>query len=326
MISPELEKALESREVLRLQDGGVDVRLYDTDQILILGTKRIDGETRREGNRRITEEVELPVTVRYDLRTNIGNYYVEGEGGGSNVRNAKCFHNGVRLLEANGVDLHKWEVADDRGNDPKRYPELAEFVNDLHDAFTDRKWERHELAIKGFLPTLKGHGNISPWALLNPLVIAAYVKGTIFPFERKDVFDFEKGRKKLESKDEYMLTEESVSYDGNAVLIRPWYLSREDEKYNHTVIEAHFFNPANYQRFLNGELKVENVLPSRKDWKFEVTYGIELGKKWLHFSADRFDYQHVQKEGLLAKKKNDIFLKADERLVATIEKIAPLPL
>jgi len=326
MIDPQLEKALESREVLRLQENGIDVRLYDTDQVLILGKKRIDRETKRVGNKRVTEELEVKVAVSYDLRTGRGNYSIEGHDSGSGYHNVEHFHDGIRLLEAKGIDLHKWDVPNDcNGSSMQRHPEFSEFIDSLHTAFVNRKWERHELAIKRFLPTLAGHGNMHPLALLHPRVMWAYLAGTVFPFERIDVFNFDRGRKNLEGKAEYLSSEQGVSYDGNVVLIRPWDLSDENER-DHTTIEAHFFNPANYKRFWDGTLKVENTIPSRRDWKFEITYGIDHGRKWLHFSAGGLDNVNFLKESLLDQKKNDIYLKIDDSLMVTLEKIAPLSL
>ncbi len=336
MISPQLEEALKSREVLRVQENGLDVRLYDTDQILVLGTVKKDGRTVREGKKRVTEELEIPAQATLDLRSREKSFYLDTRGieysgviGGS-IDNLPFFPEALALLEKAGVDLHKWENIqnDYRRSSPQRYPELSEFLNSLDVAFAARKWERHELAIRGFIPTLMGHGNMHPLALLHPRVMWAYVAGTVFPFERKDVFDFEKGQKSLEERSEYLAPEEVVSHGGNVVLIRPGGLASHRDERDHSYFEAHFFNPVNYQKFLDGQLTVESPLPSVRDWEFAVTYGRELGRSWLHFSADPFDGLRVrrQREGLLAQMKNDIYLTADDTLVSTLEKIAPLPL
>ncbi len=327
MITPELEHALESREILRVQKNGLDATLYDTGQILVLGNVTREKHY-REGNKCVSEDIEVPARSTYDLRTAASSYCIGDSGGSGWSYPPHVDHlisEALELLKQRGADLNKWRTPSyEEKSDSRNYPELADFIDEIHNAFTDRTWVRHELAITGFLPTLAGHGNMHPAALLNPKVIWAYISGTVFPFERQDVFDFEKGRKSLEGRTEYMDSDEGASYNGNAVLIRPWHLTQENE--SHKVVEAHFFNPANYQRFLNGELDIESTLPSKSDWKFEVTYGIEYKRKWLHFSAHRFDHQHVQKAGLLAQKKNDIYLKADDGLVNTIEKIAPLPI
>lgn len=327
MIPAELEKALESRKVLRVQKNGLDATLYDTGQILVFGNVTRE-KYYSEGNKRVSEDIEVPARFTYDLRTAASSYSI-GNSAGSGWSHPPyvdpLISKALELLKQRGADLSKWRTPSyEERTDTRRYPKLADFIDEIHNAFADHIWVRHELAITGFLPTLAGHGNMPPATLLNPKVILGYIYGTVFPFERQDIFNFGKGRKNLEGRTEYMDSDEGVSYNGNAVLIRPWHLTQENK--SHTVVEAHFFNPANYQRFLNGELKVENPLPSRRDWKFEVTYGIEDGRKWLHFSADRFDYQHVQKEGLLDQKKNDIYLKTDDSLVNTIEKIAPLPI
>ncbi len=328
MITPELERALEDREVLHVQKNDLDAKLYDTNQVLAVGsiTKK---KRSREGTKRIIKEVRLPKRVTYNLRngetscsvgnTEYGIYFsYPPEGLDPLISEA------LELLKQRGANLKNLETLRyEERNDLELYPELADFVKEIHHAFVCRKWERHELAIKDFLPTLAGHGNMHPLALFQPKVIWAYIIGTVFPFERKDVFDFEKGRKNLENRTaEYMDSSEGVSYNGNVVLIRPYGLDREDER-DYTFIAAHFFNPVNYQLFLDGALSVENPLPSRRDWMFEVNYAI---KKWLYFSAYRFDSQYVRKEGLLDKRKNDVFLKADDEFVHTIQKIAPLPL
>ena len=327
MMSAQLEQALVSREVLRVQGNGLDARLYDTGQVLALGSVTKEKHS-MEGNKRIIEEIEVPARVTYNLRTGDSSHWIDNYGGGSGsgYPSVQFFSEALDLLQQRGADLSKWKTpGHENGSDPRIYPELTDFVKDVHESFVSRKWERHELAIKGFLPTLAGHGNIPPWALLHPLVIAAYIKGTVFPFERTHVFDFEKGRKKLEGREDYVPTEEGTSYDGNAVLIRPWHLSNPDERH-HSVIEAYFFNPANYQKFLKGELNVESLLPSRRDWMFNVSYGIEDGRKWLHFSCYKFNEERERKEGLAKGRKNDLYLKVDHKLIDDIERMSPLPL
>src|SRR3989344_6674889 len=179
-----LEQALATREVLHIQEDGVDVRVYDTDQIFIRGTKDIDGESRMEGSRRVTDVQRVPVRATYDLRREQGDLTVERVGnvggyGGTFSFNypikstyphgVECIDTTKRLLQAHGVDLNKWSIEGDYNHsNPKRYPELETFVGGLHTAFSAQYARRHERAIWGFLPTLFGHGNIPPWALLNP--------------------------------------------------------------------------------------------------------------------------------------------------------------
>ena len=386
MITPQLEEALKGREVLRLQESGVEVRLYDTDQILVLAKQRLESETRREENRRVTEELELPVTISYDLRTEKGYTNVGGRSfiSYAHYNNLECFNVGVKLLEANGVDLNKWKVAGDTCHiSPQRYPELSKLVSDLQESIVHRKWGGggvgiigyisylglslvEEVASKGFINTSKSFINaLSSKEFVNNLLeyglnLLGYgvicllhpidtVVEMVFP---KYVLDFKKGRESLEGRTEYMNSKEGASYDGNVILIRP---RIKDPR----VIEAHFFNPANYKKFLEGKLTVENHLPSARDWKFEVTYGIEpVGSPWLYFSANRFDYEGVEIEDYLPKdlfegvdgeiferedrqkrerflykrehfldqREDDIYLKADDGLVGTLEKIAPLPI
>lgn len=326
MMSVQLEQALKNRELLRVTENGLDVRLYDTGQILALGNVTKE-KCSWEGKKRIIEEVEVPAGATYNPRTGVSQYWLDVSSGASwGYPNLPFFSEALELLKQRGADLSKSNTLDyeDR-NDPKVYPELTDFVEDVHESFGCRKWERHELAITGFLPTLKGHGNMHPLALLNPLVIAAYIAGTIFPFERITVFEFEKGRRNVENREDYLPTEEGKSYDGNAVLIRPWSLRNPDNKY-FPVIEAHFFNPANYQKFLNDELSVENPLPARRDWRFNVSYGVEHGRKWLQFYCHKFRKDIEQREGFAESKEHDVYLKVNDKLMNDLEKIASLPL
>ena len=331
MITPKLLKTLESREVLHLKERDLDVRLYDTDQILIMGIEHRDGRTYHEGNKRITEELEIPAQAAYNLRTGSGYYNLvtkrtdfRGFYGGSNVQYLECFPKGMEMLRQQGVDLNKWKIEDDDGhNQHSSYPELEEFCQDLRSTFAVKKWERHELAIKGLLPTLIGEGSIPPWSLLHPYVMFGLVAGTVFPYERKTFFDFEKGLANLQKRNGYMTPEEGASYDGNVVLIRPWSIGDKNGRYQ-TVLEAHFFNPVNHQKIIDGKLKPNKRIPSRKDCDFEVVIGRECSREWLHFNVHSFSPERAKKEGLLDKGKYDIYLKADEDLVQKLEKISPL--
>ncbi|MBL7100617.1 MAG: hypothetical protein ISS23_01540 [Nanoarchaeota archaeon] len=334
MISEDLEKALKEREVLRVQDQGLDIRLYDTDEILAIGEVERVKRTKLSENKTIIEKIKLPAKVSYNLRTKQGSTQIDdsqGVGGliaSNSPYDTEFFHDVInpyiiKRLEKEGVDLNKWpevKYYEDAG-DPKRYPELADFIDKLHKNFVCTKYKRHPPYILEVPAVLKSHKGILPWMLLDPQFMWEVVKGTVFPFEKKHVFDFEEGKKSLEKESGYISGDKGSSYDGNIVLIRPWDLSEENERYS-GVIEAHFFNPSNYKKFLDGKLKVKNLLPSKEDWRFRISYGIEHGRKWMRFDAWEF-FDEMDKKDLLGQK-NDIYLKVSDEMIDKIERIAPL--
>ena len=329
-ITPELEKALKKREVLQIKKNGVDVRLYDNDQILVIGKETRDGKTVKKGNTRVTEELELPIYATLNLRTYRASYVIdttdiEHNGNiGSTTWFSECFKEGLNLLREKGVDIDKWKCNYELTQSSlKRFTELSGFVEELHSTFVNEKWKRHPLAIRGFLPTLAGHGNMHPLAALHPYSLAMLIKGTVFPFEKIPIFDFEQARAVFEKQDDYLSYECAKAYEGSVCLIKPW--SLWNKKDDHTVVQACFFNPTNYKQFLDGNFKVQNELPSIRDWIFNITYGSDFERNWLHFSAQDFSFKFHKEKDLLCEDKNHIYLKATPGLVETIEKIAPFP-
>lgn len=331
MISKDLEEALKTRERKRIDDSEVDIRVYDTDQIIIFGNNVIDSPTRIKGSKQITEADIVPAQIVLNLRTgessaslNPAGTEYEGTPCVRDLRELVFYEHALELLKVNNIDIDKWKVKNDYlGTSPKRFPEL-EIITDFLDAnFADDVWLTDNDGRSGFFSTLMGNGYVRRRDLLNPLELIGCIIETIFPFNHLHFFDFKKGRENLKRKGHRLLDPTEVeAYNDPVILITPFDLRREC--YQENTADIYIFNPKNYQDYLGGKFKPKTLIPSARDWNFRICYGLGSGRKWMRFSADRFDRSGVSRRGLLDHKRYDLFLKADPSIIRTFERIAPL--
>ena len=324
----ELNKAdydeFDSRLVMKIEEGDLDVRVYDTDQIIIFGKEKRKCPVLR-ANKIVNEEKEVPVKVSLDLRTYEGNYRFyecQGNVGGmlfTQEEDIKSYRAAITLLNTRGFEIKKFEgFKKNSETSIKNYSELSDYINLLKQSKTN-KFVCTDFSLKQELSMFYCRAISRPLYLLNPKFIGSVLLG-VSPVNYESSFDFSKLRLDLDC------LSSDTNYVGTVARLSSQFSSSYGGDELQPRIISKIFNIEKYLNYLCGENKINSKIPSLSNSVFVIDYSLERHREIIGFSSFFFNSFNIRPESLLLPHRHVLYVPASSELEKTIEQIAPLPL